>query len=172
MPLKQAGDVSIIAPQCHSLEHPQSTSKHWLKRGKIMTVNNKKESWLSHGQDLSASLPFLSPFLSLLLFYWIILSPWKLLPCPFDTGMINCRSTKVYMDQCMIVTFSKKVLDLRCWWGGGGLAACRVQVLLSLSIHRENAKTLLMPSQLNFTTAMALCMGYCLELHLCLFFLR
>lgn len=84
--------------------------------------------------------------------------------------MINCRSTKVYMDQCMIVTFSKNVLDLRCWWGGGGLAACRVQVLSSLSIHRENAKTLLMPSQLNFTTAMALCMGYCLELHLCLFF--
>lgn len=28
MSLKQAGDISIIASQCHSLEHPQSTSKH------------------------------------------------------------------------------------------------------------------------------------------------
>lgn len=41
------------------LEHPQSTSKHWLKRRKIMTVN-KKESWLSHGQDLSRCLCALS----------------------------------------------------------------------------------------------------------------
>lgn len=63
MPLKQAGDISIIASQCHSLEHPQSTSKHWLKRRKIMTVNNKKESWLSHGQDPARCLPPLSlPF--------------------------------------------------------------------------------------------------------------
>lgn len=109
MSLKQAGDISIMTSQCHSLEHPQSTSKHWLKRRKIMTVNNKKESWLSHGQDPSLCLSPLSlPFLLLLLSHWIILSPWKLLPCPFDTAMINCSNIKVYMDQCMIVTFSKR----------------------------------------------------------------
>lgn len=34
---------------------------------------------------------------------------------------------------------------------------------------QEKCKTLLMPSQLNFTIAMALCMGYCLELHLSFF---
>lgn len=69
------------------LEHPQSTSKHWLKRRKIMTVN-KKESWLSHGQDLSRCLCalslrfscFCSPVESFCHYenYWLVLLtlPW------------------------------------------------------------------------------------------------
>lgn len=52
-----------------------------------------------------------------------------------------------------------------CWWGGGSLAVCWVQVLSSLSIHRE-MQNLLMPSQLNFSTVLALCKGYCLHLSL------
>lgn len=123
MSLKQAGEILIIASQCHTLEHPQSTSKHWLKRRKIMTVNNKKESWLRHGQDPSLCLSplFLSPFLLLLLSHWIIVSPWKLPPCPSATAMINCSNIKVYMDQCIIVIFS----NLRCWWGRrGGVWHC------------------------------------------------
>lgn len=43
----------------------------------------------------------------LVLFHWIFLAPWKLPPCPFDTTMINCRSTQVRMDHCTIVQFPK-----------------------------------------------------------------
>ena len=106
-----------------------------------MTVNNKKESWLSHGQDPARCLPPLSlPFSRASALSSHILSAWKLPPCPFDTAMINCSNIKVYMDQCMIVTFSKRFSVSRCWRGGGSLAAFRVQVLSSPSIHRKKCK--------------------------------
>lgn len=119
MPLKQAGDISIIASQCHSLEPPQSTSKHWLKRGKIMTVNNKKERWSCRSQDPSLFLCHLSRSLfSCFCSRWIIVSPYKLPPCPFDTSMINCSNIKVYIDLCMIVTFQKCFwLEMFVMWG-------------------------------------------------------
>lgn len=95
-----------------------------------------------------------------------MLLPWKLPPCPFDIAMINCSNIKVYMDRCMIVTFSKTfwIWDVGEVGAAWQCAECRCfhHCLFTVKMH-------LMPSQLNFTTAMALCMGYCLELHLSFF---
>lgn len=53
--------MSVIASQCHAFEHPQRTSRPWLKRRKIITVNNETPNWISRSK--AALSLFLPPFL-------------------------------------------------------------------------------------------------------------
>lgn len=154
------------------LEHPQSTSKHWLKRGKIMTVNNKKESWLSHGQDLSCCL---SPF-------FITLFACS---CSLIDSLCHCG-------KCCLVLLTPPWLiaaTLRCIWSDahslhfffkrfriwdasavGAAWQCAECRCFHHCLFTGNCRALLMPSQHNFTTVLALCTGYCLESHLYFFY--